>query len=154
MKSQHTAKLLNVNEGKIRSHWDQKGADIWKLDYSGNDGGTNAFEQLTFDKMRPVGAWPFDCQKIIPCNGFEGQTCGCSDNDGTNTKSIVYYLGSGSKMNAKLDFKSCQDLQDNGNIYDGQFNIDGQNKYCKSPWDGDCGRGFKRIDTTLSGIDS
>ena len=128
-----TEKVLNENEGKVRSHLDESGADSWEIEFDGNTG-SNMFEQLQFDKMRPTGAWPFDCDKVIPCNDFDGQTCGCSNEDGTNKKAIVYYLGSGSIMADKLDFKSCADLKDNGNIYDGYFNIDGASTYCKSHW--------------------
>ena len=128
-----TEKVLNENEGKVRSHLDESGADSWEIEFDGNTG-SNMFEQLRFDNMRPTGAWPFDCDKVISCNDFEGQTCGCSNEDGTNKKAIVYYLGSGSIMANKLDFKSCADLKDNGNIYDGYFNIDGTSTYCKSYW--------------------
>ena len=128
-----TDKILNENNGKLRSNTGENGADSWKLEFDGNIG-NNVFERLTFDKMRPAGAWPFDCDEIIPCNNFDGQTCGCSNEDGTNKKAIVYYLGSGSVMTNKLDFKSCADLKDNGVVYDGWFNIDGTSKYCKNHW--------------------
>ena len=85
-----------------------------------------------------AGFWPFNCDKIIPCQEFEGQTCGCSDADGTNVKAIVYFLGASSKMaSEKLNFKSCDDLQDNGMIYDGDFKLDNGESgktYCKSAW--------------------
>ena len=126
-------KILNENNGKLRSNTDENGADSWELEFDGNTG-SNMFQQLTFDKMRPAGAWPFDCDQIIPCNNFNGQTCGCSNEDGTNKKAIVYYLGSGSVMTNKLDFKSCADLKDNGVVYDGWFNINGASTYCKSHW--------------------
>ena len=152
--NQYSNKILNINEGKIRSHWDQNGADLWILDYSGNDGGSNAFEQLTFDKMRPIGAWPFDCEKLIGCNNFEGQTCGCSNEDGSNEKAIMYFLGTNSKMSEKLNFKSCEDLKDHGVIYDGYFKINSVSAYCKNSWDADCGRGFKKIESACVNISS
>ena len=37
----------------------------------------------------------------------------------------------------KLNFKSCDDLQDNGMIYDGDFKLDNGESgktYCKSAW--------------------
>ena len=37
----------------------------------------------------------------------------------------------------KLNFKSCQDLQDNAMIYDGDFKLDNgvaETTYCKSAW--------------------
>ena len=128
-----TNRMMNENEGKLKAHWNSHGADSWQLEFDGSDG-SSTFERLTYDKMRPSGAWPFNCDKIIPCNTFEGQTCGCSDEDGTNPKAIVYFLGSGSKMSDKLDFKSCQDLKDNGNVFDGDFKIGGSNKYCSNDW--------------------
>ena len=134
LRNPDSGKILNVNEGKVRSHWDEKGADIWEFVYSGNDGGSNSFGRLLYDNIIPKGAWPFDCDSIISCSEFEGQSCGCSNMDGSNEKAIVYFLGTGSKMRDKLDFKTCQDLQDNGNTLEGKYMIDGTETYCQNQW--------------------
>ena len=53
LRNPDSGKILNVNEGKVRSHWDEKGADIWEFVYSGNDGGSNSFGRLLYDNIRP-----------------------------------------------------------------------------------------------------
>ena len=81
------------------------------------------------------GAWPFDCQKLIPCNDVPHQTCGCdltSDYEDTEKRGIVQYLGSGSGLLTKLDFQSCEELQFHTLEISGYFMIGGAKTYCSS----------------------
>ena len=82
-----------------------------------------------------IGAWPFDCEKNIPCGDLPHQTCGCDHfvNDGSIEKmGIVYHLGTGSEISNKIDFKSCEELKSHGVTISGHFMIDGQKTYCSN----------------------
>ena len=73
------------------------------------EGGTAAdFERLPFSRMLPIGAWPFSCQKLIPCQETPHQTCGCLNTADSEQFAIVYNLKNPSKQNyLKADNIQC-----------------------------------------------
>ena len=50
---------------------------MWTVEQVDSDSVENDFERITLDNKLPIGAWPFDCEKIIPCISMPQQTCGC-----------------------------------------------------------------------------
>ena len=144
LKNPLTWKKLTVNGMRVRSQKEESNSDIWEIEPFGHLQNEKEFKPSLFNGLK--GAWPFTCDKILPCNGFEGQTCGCSDISGSNPKAIVYYLGSGSIMADKLNFQSCEDLKINSIVYDGEYVINGVKTYCHFPENKDCPNGMELFD--------
>ena len=139
-----TGKQLIVNGKRVRAQKDESYSDIWGIEPFGHQPHGREFKPSLFKGQK--GAWPFDCDKIIPCNGFEGQTCGCSDRSGSSPKAIVYYLGSGSTMAEKLNFQSCEDLKINSVVHDGEYLINGAKTYCHFTENKACPNGMELLD--------
>ena len=144
LKNPMTGKQLIVNGKSVRAQKNESYSDIWEIEPFGHLPNARQFKPSLF--KGPKGAWPFDCDKIISCKGFEGQTCGCSDRNGSNPKAIVYYIGSSSIMANKLDFKSCEDLKINAVVHDGEYIIDGVKTYCHNSNGKVCPNGMELLD--------
>ena len=72
------AKLCNKSGVKLNySHQINEPAPLWTVEQVDSDPVENDFERITLDNKLPIGAWPFDCEKIIPCTSMPQQTCGC-----------------------------------------------------------------------------
>ena len=93
------------------------------------------FVRNPIDSKVPIGAWPFDCEKIIPCKELPMQTCGCDHflNEANLEKmGIVYNIDANSEMASKIKFQSCEELKYHGVYISGYFMINGLKTYCNS----------------------
>ncbi len=89
------------------------------------------FERRPVANKLPTGAWPFNCEEIIYCKDTPGQTCGCKDSyTNGEDRGIVYFIGTDSKQNERVNFKSCEELQFHGVTIGGYFMINGEKTYC------------------------
>ena len=71
-------KILGVNDIKVEAYPLMKEpTQLWTVEQVDSDSVENDFERITLDNKLPIGAWPFDCEKIIPCTSMPQQTCGC-----------------------------------------------------------------------------
>ena len=56
------------------------------------EGTGTAFSRYQLQDVPPAGFWPFGCEKLIPCQGAEHQSCGCLNAGATEKLAIVYNL--------------------------------------------------------------
>ena len=148
-------KILGVNDIKVEAYPLMKEpTQLWTVEQVDSDSVENDFERITLDNKLPIGAWPFDCEKIIPCTSMPQQTCGCdyyAIDESLEKMGIVYNIGSDSEMADNLDFRSCEELKIHGVSISGYFLIGGVKTYCNN-WNSDCGRGFVRFDDVCLNI--
>ena len=127
--------VLGINGDKIEAYQKRDGTHIWIVEQVEIDATENLFTRMHIHSKPAFGMWPYDCERIIPCQDIPMQTCGC-DNYASNVNSeksgIVYNMDADSEMANKIDFQSCQELKNHGVSISGQFIIDGEETYCKS----------------------
>ena len=128
--------VLGINGDKIEAYQKRDGTHIWIVEQVEIDATENLFTRMHIHSKPAFGMWPYDCERIIPCQDVPMQTCGC-DNYASNVNSeksgIVYNMDAAdSEMANKVDFQSCQELKNHGVSISGQFIIDGEETYCNS----------------------
>ena len=128
--------VLGINGEKIEAYKKRDGTHIWIVEQVNIDATENLFTRMQIHSKPAFGMWPYDCERIIPCQDVPMQTCGC-DNYASNVNSeksgIVYNMDAAdSEMANKVDFQSCQELKNHGVSISGQFIIDGEETYCNS----------------------
>lgn len=128
--------VLGINGEKIEAYKKRDGTHIWIVEQKNIDATENLFTRMHIHSKPAFGTWPYDCERIIPCQDVPMQTCGC-DNYASNVNSeksgIVYNMDAAdSEMANKVDFQSCQELKNHGVSISGQFIIDGEETYCNS----------------------
>ena len=128
--------VLGINGEKIEAYNKRDGTHIWIVEQANIDATENLFTRMHIHSKPAFGTWPYDCERIIPCQDVPMQTCGC-DNYASNVNSeksgIVYNMDAAdSEMANKVDFQSCQELKNHGVSISGQFIIDGEETYCNS----------------------
>lgn len=126
-------KALGVNVDKVLG-FSMDSAHKWTMEQIDMDAAESSFAKIALADKPPNGAWPFNCEKLIPCQDLPYQTCGCDhfENDGSKEKlGIVYNLGaSDSSMIQKINFGSCEELAIHGLVLRGNFMIGGVKTYC------------------------
>lgn len=130
--NQRLKKVIGVNGNEILSY-SMKANHRWKTQQVGEDPEQHFVRGVMENKPNP-GAWPFDCEKIIPCTDIPQQTCGCRPLSDASTENLglLYNIGSDSTMREKLDFQSCEELKYHGLAIRGYFMINGAKTYCDS----------------------
>ena len=131
--------VLGINGDKIEVYQKRSGAHTWIVEQVKQvniDATEKLFTRMHIHSKPAFGTWPYDCERIIPCQDVPMQTCGC-DNYASNVNSeksgIVYNMDAAdSEMANKVDFQSCQELKNHGVSISGQFIIDGEETYCNS----------------------
>jgi hypothetical protein len=131
--------VLGINGDKIEAYQKRNGAHTWIVEQVKQvniDATEKLFTRMHIHSKPAFGTWPYDCERIIPCQDVPMQTCGC-DNYASNVNSeksgIVYNMDAAdSEMANKVDFQSCQELKNHGVSISGQFIIDGEETYCNS----------------------
>ena len=127
--------VLGINGEKIEAYKKRDGTHIWIVEQKNIDATENLFTRMHIHSKPAFGTWPYDCERIIPCQDVPMQTCGC-DNYASNVNSeksgIVYNMDADSEMANKVAFQSCQELKNHGVSISGQFIIDGEETYCNS----------------------
>lgn len=130
--------VLGINGDEIEAHevHDAKEeSHIWIAEQVNTDTTETTFISNSIDSKPLVGTWPFDCDKVIPCNELPMQTCGCDHfkNDANLEKmGIVYNIDANSETASKIDFQSCEELKYHGVYISGYFMINGLKTYCNS----------------------
>ena len=130
-------KFLGVNGEKVEAY-PQENEDMsetWTAEQVNVDSTETAFARITLNNKMATGAWPFECEKLIPCGDLPKQTCGCDHfvNDGSIEKmGIVYNLGTDSEISKKIDFRTCEELKSHGVSISGYFVIDEEKTYCSN----------------------
>lgn len=127
-------KVLGVNVDQVLSI-PKDSAHTWTMEQIGTDATEITFAKIGLADKPPIGAWPFNCEKLIPCKDLPYQTCGCDhfdNDDGSKEKlGIVYNLAvADSSMLTKLNFGSCEELAVHGLAIRGYFKIGGVPTYC------------------------
>lgn len=127
--------VLGINGDTIEAYQKRSGAHTWIVEQVNIDATETLFTRIPIHSKPAFGMWPYDCERIIPCQNVPMQTCGC-DNYASNVNSeksgIVYNMDSDSEMANKIDFQSCQELKNHGVSISGQFIIGGEETYCNS----------------------
>ena len=126
---------LGINDDNIEAVDVKDYSDLWSIEQIDTDPTEMEFVRNPIDTKAASGAWPFNCEKIIPCGNLPMQTCGCEQfEDATDPEKmgIVYYMNTDSDLTNKLDFKSCEELKYHGVYISGYFMIDGVKTYCNS----------------------
>ena len=127
--------VLGVNGNRVETYQKQEGTGVWISEQVDTTSTENIFTRISIDNKQDSGAWPFDCEKLIPCKNLPMQTCGCDyhTRDETEEKrGIVYNMNSCSEMAKKIDFQSCEELKFHGVSISGYFMINGKKTYCNS----------------------
>ena len=127
--------VLGVNGDKIEAYPKEEGTHIWKAEQVTSDASETAFAKITLDSKPNSGAWPFDCENIIPCRDLPMQTCGCDDYSKYSDQEklgIVYNMDADSQMAESINFQSCEELKYHGVSIPGFFMINGIKTYCRS----------------------
>ena len=127
--------VLGINGDKIEAYQKRDGTHTWIAEQVNIDAVETLFTRMPIHNKPAFGMWPYDCERIIPCQDVPMQTCGC-DNYASNVNSeksgIVYNMDADSEMANKVAFQSCQELKNHGVSISGQFIIGGEETYCKS----------------------
>ena len=127
--------VLGANGDLVQSFALNQNGPQWEFEQVETDSTETDFAPIALSSKPPSGIWPYDCEKLIPCQELPYQTCGCDflQNDGSQEKmGIVYHLGAGSEMAPQLDYGSCEELAIHGLTYRGYFKIGGVETYCEN----------------------
>ena len=126
---------LGINGDEIEAYDAKEESHTWTAEQVTMDTTETTFLRNPIDSKVPIGAWPFDCEKIIPCKELPMQTCGCDHflNEANLEKmGIVYNIDANSEMASKIKFQSCEELKYHGVYISGYFMINGLKTYCNS----------------------